>query len=96
MCVCVCELLQHAGRFQVWRKMLSTPGAYALGVVNSSDEGMPHVLNTTLLELGLTNPGGYNVTEVFDGAAVGTFKPSDPFVARVNPSDILLVTCTPL
>ncbi|PVD35132.1 hypothetical protein C0Q70_06413 [Pomacea canaliculata] len=31
----------HAGRFQVWRKMLSTPGAYALGVVNSSDEGCP-------------------------------------------------------
>lgn len=40
--------------------------------------------------LGMVGPGGYNVTEVFDGRYVGMFKSADNINITVNPSGVFL------
>lgn len=47
----------------------------------------------TLRELGLAFPGGYAITDLFDGVQYGTVLPDKRFKVDVNPSGVVLVRC---
>lgn len=47
----------------------------------------------TLRELGLANPEGYSITDLFDGVHYGTVQPDKRFKVDVNPSGVVLVRC---
>lgn len=47
----------------------------------------------TLRELGLSFPGGYGITDLFDDVFYGTVSPDKRFKVDVNPSGVVLVRC---
>lgn len=50
-------------------------------------------ISVTLRELGLANPEGYAITDLFDGVHYGTVLPDKRFKVDVNPSGVVLVRC---
>ena len=49
---------------------------------------MPSKVSVELSSLALNNTNGYNITEVFDGTYMGTYKPSSQFSTLVNPNGV--------
>nr|KAG5686546.1 hypothetical protein BaRGS_001547 [Batillaria attramentaria] len=85
------------GNFSFWVKPLASPnGSFAIAVFNSDWHGMPLQTTFTFSELGLESAGAYNVTEVFDGAAVGVFPASKQIELYVNPPGIVLWIAEPV
>ena len=70
-------------------------GSRAFAVVNLGD-AMPQRVSIRLDHLGLESAAGYNVTEVFNGTFVGTFKPPNVIAIRVNPSGVFFGKATAL
>lgn len=50
-------------------------------------------VSVTLRELGLAFPGGYAISDLFDGVHYGTVLPDKRFKVDVNPSGVVLVRC---
>lgn len=88
-------LFLQNGNIEIWSRPLSPVGKFAIAILNLGEAGCAAIVNTTLSYIGLTNQGGYKVTEGFTGAAVGTFSLSDHFVSNVNPSGIQLYVASP-
>jgi len=57
-------------------------------VVFNSAGAMPSRVTVKFFDLGMKNPAGYNVTEVFDGVHVGIKKPTDVLKVSVNPTGV--------
>ncbi|KAL8576376.1 hypothetical protein ACOMHN_048943 [Nucella lapillus] len=79
----------------VWTKPLVNNNM-ALAFLNKFDQGNPTHLTVTLAGLGLTNPKGYNITEVFDNTPMGLYKPTSKINFTVDPTSILLLKLVPL
>ncbi|KAK7097799.1 hypothetical protein V1264_004724 [Littorina saxatilis] len=79
----------------VWTKPLAD-GSTAVAFYQKGNSGRPTLVSTTLANIGLASGNGYNVTEVFDGKGMGTFKPSSPFKVLVDPNGILLLKAVPM
>ena len=45
-------------------------------------------LNIKIGDIGLTNPAGYDITDVFQKKYIGHLKPSDTLNVAVNPSGV--------
>ncbi|XP_041357994.1 uncharacterized protein LOC121374921 [Gigantopelta aegis] len=88
--------LKKAAALDVWTKPILPKGSLAVAVVNGNNKGVPRKAVIQLKELGLTNPSGYNVTETFDGTALGLFRPLDKLTVEANPSGIYLFTAVPI
>ena len=52
----------HDGRIQVWTRPIAPIGSFAIGVINQFDYGYPRLVNFTLQDIGLTNPGNVHLT----------------------------------
>lgn len=49
---------------------------------------VPSTVSVKLLDLGMHNAAGYNVTEIFDGVQIGIKKPTDVLKISVNPTGV--------
>jgi len=84
-----------SGNHEVWTKPISPSGSYAFVLLNLNN-AVPDEISVVLSSLQLNNVNGYNVTEVFAGTFVGTFKPSSSFSALVNPNGVFFGKAVPL
>ncbi|CAD5122803.1 DgyrCDS11209 [Dimorphilus gyrociliatus] len=79
------------GAIQVWVRPLAPRGTFAIATIYTNTFGYPIKVSTKLSDLGLKNPNGYNVTEVFDGIHRGEFRSNHNYTRMVKPTDIDLV-----
>ena len=75
----------------MWTRPIEPNGSWAFVVFNSAG-AMPSVVTVKLLDLGMKDPAGYNVTEVFDGVHVGVKKPTDELKVTVNPTGVFFAS----
>ncbi|KAF2355717.1 Glycoside hydrolase family 27 [Trinorchestia longiramus] len=82
---------------EIWARPISPVEqdfySYAIAFLNRRTDGTPSEVSVTLAELGLTYPGGYSITDLFDGVNYGVVEPSKRFKVDVNPSGVVLVRC---
>ena len=64
--------------------------SHALAVMNRGIGGTPTVVPFTPESIGMTNPFGYDVYEVFGGGYLGFYLPTDAFITQVNPNGVQL------
>ena len=83
------------GQIQLWTKPIEPEGSWAFVIFNT-EGAMPSVVAVKLSDLGMKNPAGYSVMEVFDGVDVGKKKPSDVLRVSVNPTDVFFGKATVL
>lgn len=67
--------------------------SYGIAFLNRRTDGTPSEVSVTLRELGLSYPGGYSITDLFDNVHYGTVSPDKRFKVDVNPSGVVLVRC---
>ncbi|XP_076468477.1 alpha-N-acetylgalactosaminidase-like [Babylonia areolata] len=89
------RLYEIPNSISVWMKPLSQNNT-AIAFLNKDVQGRPTPLTVMLADLGLNNPSGYNITDVFEDRAMGVFKPSSPLQVLVDPTSILLIKIVPL
>lgn len=77
----------QTGDIEIWTKPISPSGNYAFTLVNLGNS-VPSKVTVVLSSVFPTNANGYNVTEVFDGTFMGTFKPASPFTTMINPNGV--------
>ncbi|KAK7097248.1 alpha-N-acetylgalactosaminidase-like isoform X2 [Littorina saxatilis] len=81
----------------LWTKPLIKPqGSFAVAIVNKDIQGTPTRFSIRLADLNLSNNSGYNLTEVFDGLAMGVYSISKPINISVNPTGIVLFQAVPV
>ena len=80
---------------EFWTRPIAPTGNVAFAVVNYGSGGGPVRLQVSLSNFGL-NAGKYNVTEVFDGTAIGTFGPDDKMTLLINPSGVFFAVAQKL
>ncbi|EDV37725.1 uncharacterized protein Dana_GF11268, isoform B [Drosophila ananassae] len=89
-------------QIEVWQRPI-TPVAknghhsYAVAFVSRRDDGAPYRITFTIKELGLKNPNGYTVQDLYDSSRnLGVFKNGSEFVTRVNPNGVTFYKFTAL
>ncbi|XP_064606127.1 LOW QUALITY PROTEIN: alpha-N-acetylgalactosaminidase-like [Liolophura sinensis] len=83
------------GAIEVWARPILPHGSVAFAVLSKSTGGTPTTMGLTLKSLGLSHKQGYNVTEAFDGFAVGMFRPKDTITIQVDPTGVFLAVAKP-
>lgn len=79
-------------QIEVWKRPItpvtkSGHHSYAVAFVSRRDDGAPYRIPFTVKELGLTNPKGYNVQDLYDASSkLGVFQSESQFITRVNPN----------
>ncbi|KAL3879532.1 hypothetical protein ACJMK2_031826 [Sinanodonta woodiana] len=81
---------------ELWLKPVMPKGSFVFVYFYSQDNGNGIPLSTPLDGIGLTDPNGYNITEVIDGQHMGIFKPSDTFKCHIYPNDVFVAKAVPL
>jgi len=84
-----------SGNHEVWTKPISPSGSYSFVLLNLNN-AVPDEISVQLSSVQLNNANGYNVSEVFSGQFVGTFKPASQFSAVVNPNGVFFGKAVPL
>ena len=65
----------------------------AVTFLNTYNFGSGTPVTITAAEVGMVSTMGYNVTEVFEGQFLGTFKPSSELNFRVYPVSCYMIIC---
>jgi len=66
--------------------------SYAIAFVNRGSFGTPFVYTITLNNLGLYNPNGYKITNLFAGnSTIQVLKPNSSLTVRVNPTGVVFI-----
>ena len=65
----------------------------AVTFLNTYNFGSGTPVAVTAAEVGMVSTVGYNVTEVFEGQFLGTFKPSSELNFRVYPVSCYMIIC---
>jgi len=68
-------------------KPIVPKGSLAVTLFSTNNFGSGTPVSSTVDSFGLTDPKGYNITEVFTGKNLGLFKPSSKLSVRVFPTD---------
>ncbi|XP_050416483.1 alpha-N-acetylgalactosaminidase [Patella vulgata] len=77
------------GDIEIWTRPLQ---GNSVGVLVSCTGGATTAqVKFQLTNIGLNNPSGYNLTEVFEGQFVGIFKPTETLNISIDPYDVFLV-----
>ena len=66
----------------------------AVAFLYTAQTGGPIKVTFSLTQLNLTDPSGYNITEVFEGKHLGIFKAPQNFSCIVNPSGVYVINAT--
>ncbi|KAL8576379.1 hypothetical protein ACOMHN_048946 [Nucella lapillus] len=80
----------------VWLKPLAVSGSYAMAFLNEDNQGRPMPFSIHLADIGLTSSSGYNVTDVFENAHMGFYKPAASLDVLVDPTSIVIIKAVPL
>ncbi|CAG9782584.1 unnamed protein product [Diatraea saccharalis] len=83
------RIYKHRG-IEIWsRPVLPIQGqyySYAVAFVNRRTDGTPSDVAVTLRELGLNNPAGYRVEDLYEDVDYGVLSPQTKIKVKVNPS----------
>lgn len=73
---------------EIWTKPILPKGDLAFSIVNFGNK-IPTKVTVKISDLGLNNPAGYYINEVFDGFQFPKkYLPTDLFTVKVNPSGV--------
>ena len=76
------------GDIEIWTKPILPTGDLAFSIVNLGYK-VPKKVTVKISDLGLNNPAGYYISEVFDGVQLPKkYLPTDLLSVRVNPSGV--------
>merc|ERR1712141_655514 len=68
--------------------------SYAIVFLNRRTDGTPSEISVTLKELGLDNPSGYHIEDLYDDHVYGIVTPDRRFKVDVNPSgSVVMIRC---
>jgi len=68
--------------------------SYAIVFLNRRTDGTPSEVSVTLKELGLDNPAGYHIEDLYDEHVYGIVTPDRRFKVDVNPSgSVVMIRC---
>jgi len=68
--------------------------SYAIVFLNRRTDGTPSEVSVTLKELGLDNPAGYHIEDLYDDHVYGIVTPDRRFKVDVNPSgSVVMIRC---
>jgi alpha-N-acetylgalactosaminidase len=68
--------------------------SYAIVFLNRRTDGTPSEVSVTLKELGLDNPNGYHIEDLYDDHVYGVVTPDRRFKVDVNPSgSVVMIRC---
>ncbi|CAG0921212.1 unnamed protein product [Notodromas monacha] len=67
--------------------------SYAIAFLNRRVDGTPTEVSVTLQEMGLDNPAGYAIRDLFERRDLGVLTPPQRLKVDVNPSGIVLLRC---
>lgn len=78
-------------QIEVWQRPItpvtkSGEHSYAVAFVSRRDDGAPYRIPFTVKELGLNNPNGYKVQNLYSNHKLGVFQSEQQFITRVNPN----------
>ncbi|ELU01625.1 hypothetical protein CAPTEDRAFT_182233 [Capitella teleta] len=91
------QQVQVAGQVRIWRRSISKPkSSYAFLLLYTNISGGPSKVTIKLRDLGLTTAGQYNLTNVFTGEFLGTYKPWYYLNAEVNPVGCVFIDAVAL
>lgn len=88
------RIYKHRG-IEIWsRPILPVQGqfySYAVAFVNRRTDGTPSDVAVTLRELGLSNPSGYRVEDLYEDVDYGVLSPQTKIKVKVNPSGVVIL-----
>ncbi|KAK3914539.1 Alpha-N-acetylgalactosaminidase [Frankliniella fusca] len=88
------RIYKHSG-IEIWARPISPTYqnyfSYALAFVNRRVDGTPSDIAVTLQELGLYNPGGYAVEDLYEDVSYGVLTPQTKIKVKVNPSGVVIL-----
>ncbi|XP_050673120.1 alpha-N-acetylgalactosaminidase isoform X1 [Leptidea sinapis] len=88
------RIYKHRG-IEIWsRPVLPIQGqyySYAVAFVNRRTDGTPSDVAVTLRELGLNNPSGYRVEDLYEDVDYGVLSPQTKIKVKVNPSGSVVI-----
>ncbi|XP_026496123.1 alpha-N-acetylgalactosaminidase [Vanessa tameamea] len=88
------RIYKHRG-IEIWsRPILPIHGqhySYAVAFVNRRTDGTPSDVAVTLRELGLNNPAGYRVEDLYEDVDYGVLSPQTKIKVKVNPSGVVIL-----
>ncbi|CAH0591564.1 unnamed protein product [Chrysodeixis includens] len=88
------RIYKHRG-IEIWsRPILPIQGqyySYAVAFVNRRTDGTPSDVAVTLRELGLNNPAGYRVEDLYEDVDYGVLSPQTKIKVKVNPSGVVIL-----
>lgn len=87
--------IYKADGIEIWARPI-TPVAgdfysYSIAFLNRRTDGTPSQVKVRILELGLSNPGGYDVTDLYSGESYGVLSPAHSLSVQVNPTGIVIL-----
>lgn len=88
------RIYKHRG-IEIWsRPIIPIHGqyySYAIAFVNRRTDGTPSDVAVTLRELGLNNPSGYRVEDLYEDVDYGVLSPQTKIKVKVNPSGSVVI-----
>lgn len=88
------RIYKHRG-IEIWsRPIIPIHGqyySYAIAFVNRRTDGTPSDVAVTLRELGLNNPSGYRVEDLYEDVDYGVLSPQTKIKVKVNPSGVVIL-----
>lgn len=79
------------GQVKVWRKPILPRGSFALVLLYENISGGPSRVSIKLQDLHIEPAAAWNLTEVFDGTFMGTYKPWYTLNTEVNPTGVKFI-----
>ncbi|XP_072945314.1 alpha-N-acetylgalactosaminidase isoform X1 [Epargyreus clarus] len=88
------RIYKHRG-IEIWSRPIVPIQAayysYAVAFVNRRTDGTPSDVAVTLRELGLNNPAGYRVEDLYEDVDYGVLSPQTKIKVKVNPSGSVVI-----